>query len=393
MDLSVYFEPAAVDMNNNKQGLPEKRLGDVISSFAPGNSFPEVHGFDIAIIGVQEDRNAYNNAGCEKAPPVIREKLYSLYQGNYKAKIADLGNIKPGNTVNDTYFALSAVVTQLMEKNVIPVIIGGSQDLTYAQYKAYEMLGRIINIVAVDNSFDLGNAEEHFDSRAYLSKIILQQPNYLFNFTNIGYQTYFTDQKAQELMDSLYFDTYRLGNIRDDLREAEPLIRNTDLFSFDISALRQSDAPGNKNASPNGFYGEEACRICRYAGMSDKISSAGFYEVNPQRDLYDQTAHLTAQMIWYFIDGFYNRKNDIPAREQNKYKRYIVPLDTYDQTIEFYQSKKSGRWWMLMPSTPLSNSDIKRNIWIPCSYEDYLTATNNHEIPEKWWKAFHKLSV
>lgn len=393
MDITEYFEPAEVNMPPRPGNLPETRLGDVIKRFERGKEPPDISGTDLAILGVQEDRNAFNNKGCAQAPQTIRNKLYALCQGDYEVKMTDLGNMKPGNTANDTYFALSNVLTHLLENNVLPIIIGGSQDLTLAQYQAYARLGRIINITAVDYGFDLGNAEEHFDSRSYLSKIILDQPNYLFNYVNMGYQSYFTDNQASQLMERLYFDTFRLGSIRENLQEAEPMVRNTDLFTLDISAVRQSDAPGNGNASPNGFYGEEICKICQYAGISDKVTSAGFYEVNPEKDHHQQTAHLTAQMIWYFIDGYYNRKDDNPARDQNKYKRYIVQMDMYGREIQFYQSKKSGRWWMLMPNTPISNAGIKRNIWIPCSYEDYKTAANNQEIPDKWWKAHQKLSV
>lgn len=391
MDLSIYFEPAQVEMYPDSQALPEKRIGDLIRRYEAGKEIPELDSYDIAIIGVQEERNSSFNEGCATAPDFVREKLYYLYQGNPRLRLLDLGNIKPGNEVSDTYFALSAVISSLVESKIIPIIIGGSQDLTFAQYKAYEELGQIINITAVDSGFDLGNAEERFDSHSYLSKIILQQPNYLFNYTNIGYQTYFVDYNAWQLMQELHFDTYRLGFVRQDLKETEPLLRNADLLSFDISAIRQSDAPGNKNASPNGFYGEEACQIGRYAGMSDKISSIGFYEVNPDRDNNGQTAHLTAQMIWYFIEGFYNRKDDIPARDQGKYIRYIVPLEAYDQNIEFYKSRKSDRWWMLLPSSPLVNSGFKRNVWLPCSYEDYMMAARDNEIPEKWWQTYQKL--
>ncbi len=393
MDLSIYFEPVSIEMTDGSQALPETRIGDEIKTYRAGEGFPDPSGYHIAIMGVREDRNAYFNKGCALAPDHIRRKLYYLYSHNKNAKIIDLGNIKAGNNVEDTYFALSAVVAELVEMNTIPVILGGSQDLTFAQYKAYEELGRIINMTAIDYGFDLGNSEQRFDSRSYLSKIILQQPNYLFNYTNIGYQTYFVDQEALRLMHKLHFDTYRLGNIREDLKETEPLVRNADMLTFDVSAIRQSDAPGNHNASPNGFYGEEACRITRYAGMSDKISSVGFYELNPERDNHGQTAHLVAQMIWYFIDGFYGRKDDVPVRDQSKYKKYIVPLDEYGQIIEFYKSIKSDRWWMMLPATPIDSSGIKRNIWIPCSYEDYLLAARENEIPEKWWNAFRKLMV
>ena len=176
----------------------------------------------------------------------------------------------------------------------------------------------------VDPMFDLGEAEKDIDSQAFLSKIILHQPNFLFNYTNIGYQTYFVDNEAVELMDNLYFDTYRLGVIKKDMEEVEPLVRNADMISIDISAVRQADAPGNANASPNGFNGEDICQIVRYAGLSDKLTSIGFYETNPTFDSNGQTSFLVAEMIWYFIDGYCNRKQDFPYLDKENYKKYYV---------------------------------------------------------------------
>src|SRR6185295_17792470 len=111
----------------------------------------------------------------------------------------------------------------------------------------------------------------------------------------IGYQTYFVGNEQVELMNKLFFDAYRLGQVRKDMEEVEPIVRNADIVSFDITAVRNSDAPGNGKASPNGFYGEEACQIARYAGISDKLTSIGFYEINPDLDKNSQTSHLAAQ--------------------------------------------------------------------------------------------------
>ena len=167
------------------------------------------------------------------------------------------------------------------------------------------------------------------------------------------------------------------------------VIRNADIFTFDISAIRQSDAPGNAYASPNGFFGDEACQVARYAGMSDKLSSAGFYEVNPSRDN-GQTAHLTAQMIWYFIDGYYNRKKDMPVSNKSGFIKYNVALKQGEQELVFYKSKKSERWWMDVPY-PSEKARYHRHHLVPCSYKDYETACSD-EMPERWWQAFQKLS-
>lgn len=367
-----------------------KRLGELIRKHTTEQGFPELDNIDIAILGVDEDRMAVENQGCAMASISVREYLYRLLPGNYPARIADLGDIIRGNRVEDTYFALSTVMEYLLEVNIVPIVIGGGQDLTFAMYKAYKNRKQILNIAAIDNVFDLGETEEQLNSRSYLSHIILHKPNYLFNFTNIGYQTYFVEQGAIDLMNNLFFDTYRLGLLNKDITQVEPLVRNADLVSFDVSAIRQSDAPGNANATPNGFYGEDACQIARYAGMSDKLSAIGFFEMNPTLDHRGQTAHLLAQMIWYFIDGFYQRISDYPSATDDNFIRYNVQLTDYEEGIIFYKSKKTERWWMEVKCTENVREKFRRHYIVPCSPLDYDIALTN-EIPDRWWQALQKL--
>ncbi len=393
MEIVDFFEPIdpGKALTSNKQH--PLALGRSIKSHTKESGFPNLENIDIAIIGIKEDRNALHNRGCALAPDFVRKHLYSLFQGPFKVRIADLGNIIAGNHVNDTYFAVKTTVAELIRNKITPVLIGGSQDLTYANYRAYEALGQIINIVAIDSTFDLGiKRHEEINNQNYLSTILTHQPNYLFNFTNLGYQTYLVDQDAIELMGKLYFDLYRLGVVRQDLEEVEPIVRSADMISFDVSSIRQSDAPGNANVSPNGFYGEEACQIVRYAGLSDKLSSIGFYEINPALDKGEQTAHLVAQMIWYFFDGFYHRKNDMPDRtrkDAGEYIKYVVTLKDFKNEIVFYKSKKSDRWWMEVPCPVGLQVKYERQFLVPCSYREYQAACQD-EIPEKWLQVYQK---
>ncbi|MEA3476785.1 MAG: formimidoylglutamase [Bacteroidota bacterium] len=390
MDISIYFEPIDAESFRIEDDLPRKRLCDEITSYQKKGSFPDLENIDIVFFGVKEDRQSINNEGCSNGPDLARKYLYHLFQGNYKTRVADLGNINQGYSIDDTYFAVSSVVAALLEDKITPIIIGGSQDLTYAQYKGYENLGQIINMIAIDSRFDLGKYQDNINSQSYLSKIILHQPNYLFNFTNLGYQTYFIDQDAITLMQQLFFDTYRLGKVRENPEEVEPIVRNGDLLSIDVSAIRQSDAPGNGNASPNGFQGEEMCQIMRYAGLSDKMSSIGFYEYNPVFDKQEQTAQLIAQMIWYFIDGYYNRKNDYPLKIMDDYLKFLVRVKDHSDEIVFYKSKKSERWWMEVPIETDLMSKFDRHYMVPCSYGDYQVACED-TIPDRWWQFYHKL--
>lgn len=392
MSLSDFLSP--VDLNSliPEHGFYTSHLGSKIEIYQ--TDFPDLddNQFDVALIGVLEDRNSINNKGASKAPDFFRKKFYELNEGNYTTRIIDLGNIKAGHQVSDTYVALKLVVAELIRKNILPVIIGGGQDLTYPQFMAYEELEQKVDLLVVDSHFDLDeNSDDTIEtnSASYLNKIFLHQPNFLFNFSNIGYQTFFVNQESLKVMDKLYFDVHRLGDFTNSVSTAEPIIRNANMISFDISAIRSSDASGNGNASPNGFYGEDACQIARYAGMNDKLSSIGFYEYNPEHDSKGQTAMLLSQMVWYFIDGFYNRKKEFPMLPKSQYITYRTSLKDGSHELIFVKSKKSDRWWMQVPY-PTGSSKNARHHLVPCRYEDYQLA-NSGEMPDLWLRTYQKL--
>lgn len=390
MSLSDFFSP--VRINPPRDGYFTSHLASGMEIYQSDFPDPDNNKYDIALIGVMEDRNAINNSGTALSADHFREKFYTLNKGNYNVRIADLGNIRAGQQVWDTYIALKVVVSDLIRKNIVPVIIGGGQDLSYAQFMAYEELEQKVDLLVVDSRFDLDDDQEGIDgttSQSYLSRIFLHQPNYLFNFSNIGYQTYFVNQESLKVMDKLYFDVHRLGDFTGSISIAEPFIRNANMLSFDMSAIRSSDAAGNANATPNGFYGEQACQICRYAGMNDKLSSIGFYEFNPAYDQNGQTAMLLAQMVWYFVDGFYNRKKEYPMLPKSNYVTYRTNLKDGPHEVVFVKSKKSDRWWMQVPY-PSGLSKNERHHLVPCRYEDYLLA-NSGEMPDLWWRTYQKL--
>lgn len=393
MSLSVFFSPLSVESFTPPHGFLRSQLGNVIEAYT--SSFPEWEEENkpgLAIIGVEEDRAAIQNTGTATAPDAVREYLYKLYQGDYKMHIVDLGNIKAGNTITDTYAALKAVVEELVRAGILPIIIGGGQDLTYAQYLGYEHLEQRVEVAIVDSSFDLDQEEAEkvaLTSKSYINHIILHQPDYLFNLNNIAYQTYLVSKESINMYDKLFFNATRVGLIAGKMDQAEPLIRAADMVSFDIGAIRASEAPGNANAVPNGLFGDEACQIARYAGMSDKCTSIGFYEFNPKFDPMDQTAMLVSQMIWCFIDGFYNRKQDAPLYPKSSYIIYRTTLENEDHELVFIKSKKSDRWWMQVPYFG-SRSVNERYYLVPCRYEDYQLAISG-ELPDLWWKTHQKL--
>ncbi|GAA4273116.1 formimidoylglutamase [Aquimarina gracilis] len=368
--------------------LSDHSLGKQIIIHTADSGVPELAKINIAILGVQENRNDINFLGEKLNFDNVRKSLYELYPGNWDASIVDLGDIVPGNEVSDTYYLVQEVLSTLLQKNIIPIIIGGSQDLVYAQYRSFDILERMVNLANVDSKFDLGNSAEPITNTSFVGKIIVEQPYNLFNYSNIGYQTYFNAQEEIDLIEKLYFDAYRLGEVISDVTIVEPIMRDADIVSIDLGVMNSNSINGITK-SPNGFDGREICAISRYAGISDKVKSFGIYEFKNFKGE-EMTSMLMAQIIWYFIEGYNYRSNELDIKNQKSTLHYNVPVE--DEILSFYKSAKTGRWWIEIPFISSGNNKLKRHTLLPCTYNDYERACNQ-EIPERWYKAKRKNEV
>ncbi len=377
-----FLQPVEREMVEFINSLSAQHLGAKISVHTE-DSFPNLDQVDIAIVGVTESRSA--DIEQEKDLRFFRKEFYSLYAGNWDCTIVDLGDIIQGHSVSDTYFALNQVTLDLLRKKIVLVVIGGSQDLTYPLYRAYDKLGKMVNLVSVDSKFDFGNLHLPLTTDSYLAKIIMEEPNNLYNYSNIGYQTYFTSQEEIDLMEKMFFDAYRLGDVGADITIAEPVLRNADVVSLDLTSVQSAYTGNFSHFVPNGFTGKEICAISRYAGISDRTSVFGVFNSYGLKS----EAILTAQIVWYFIEGFTHRYNEYPISDLKNYTKYIVSFED-DQDLVFYKSEISQRWWMEIQF----NTDVKNKLnnftLLPCCYKDYQEALEGI-FPERWWKEQKKM--
>ncbi|MGV6830689.1 MAG: formimidoylglutamase [bacterium] len=384
-----FLSPVADKVVAHTQLLPQQALGKRIAIHSKQQGLPELENIKLAIVGVSENRNHYNYIGEQISFDEIRTTLYQLFPGNWAYNMADLGDLNPGETVEDTYHALQAVVAELLKENIIPIILGGSQDLTYAIYRAYDGIHSMVNIANVDSNFDLGDSSKPIKNNSFVGKIIMEKPYNLFNYSTVGYQTYFNSQEEINLMESLYFEAYRLGEVSADIRSVEPIMRDAHIVSVDMKAIRSSELSDKQRNSPNGLDGKEICAIARYAGISNKVSSFGVFEYMPSLDD-SATSMLIAQSIWYFIEGVNYRVLDDDFNQQNNFQRFTVLVE--EDELFFVKSKKSGRWWIEIPFLQNVNNKLKRHTLLPCMHEDYVAATSG-KIPERWYKACRKNSI
>jgi formiminoglutamase len=365
--LQDFLEPINIHGLNDDNGYNDGQFAKHISAYE--QELPDIAGADIVLVGVRESRGSGMFDAMNDAPDIIRKQLYQLHYWHTDVTIADIGNIKTGATLSDSYAAVKTVLAELMRQNKTVVLLGGSHDITLAQYYAYKELERVVEVTCIDATIDL-RGESSIRSENFLMELLTSEPNLVKHYNHIGFQSYFVHPRMLETMDKLRFDCHRVGWAKEKMEEMEPVLRNTQLLSFDINAIKQSDAPANE-CSPNGFTGEEACMLTRYAGLSNSINSFGIYGYRPQSDVNELTAKQIAQMLWYYIDGKSRSKQESSLEDRTQFNEYNTVFAEVGTV--FLQSRKTSRWWMQLPNKKL----------IACSYNDYVMASRN-EIPERW---------
>lgn len=363
-----WLTPLDIQQFKNFNKITKRHWGKSISIYY--DELPDLQKIKIAIIGV----------GTKEANEV-RKQLYKMSFPFDGLSVVDLGNARKTKPA-----FLIPLIKELLTGKILPILIGNEVAIAEAQYLAYQSLKQLINLTVVDEKirYDLKKK----DSKLYLNKILDNPRSHLFHLSLIGFQTHFVAKDLLHFVEDQNFETTRLGRVRAKMEEIEPLVRDADLLCFNIAALKQAEAPGQSTPSPSGLFSEEACQICRYAGMSDKLTSAGFYGFRHKNDRQNQTAQVVAQMIWYFVDGFHQRKNDYPITSDSLVE-YIVDFKNLDQPITFWKSNKSGRWWMQIPVK--TKKKLKRHTLIPCSYQDYQSASRD-SLPDRLLNAYKRFT-
>lgn len=369
-----FLEPLNMSLLSNDEGFKDSQLGKHILVFE--EELPDISTADLVIVGCGEMRGMGVQFLLDSAANKVRTELYSLFYWHTEVIVADLGNIKTGATIQDSYAAVKTVVSELIQLGKKVLILGGSHDITTAQYLSYGTINKIIDAVVVDAKIDL-DTESIQPAEQFLVDMFTGIPNYLKHYTHIGFQSYFMHPDMLETIDKLGFDCYRVGKVKESIEEMEPAIRNSELFSFDIAAIQHAHAPAN-HISPNGFNGEEACTLMQYAGMSKNCSSIGLYGYIAEQDIHQLTAKQQAHMLWYVLDGIQKGKQEANLDNRNAFNEFTMAFAEVETT--FLQSKRTGRWWM----------QLHDGKYVACSYRDYVTACNN-DIPERWLRAAERI--
>ncbi len=337
----------------------------------------------IALLGVMDGRVEAEEVEEDVDFSLIRTELYTLYLGNWHFPMYDFGNVDSRSSKEETARVFHKVVSGLLQDGYRVVILGGSPSFAYQQYRAYDELYKNVQFISVDNRLRLGDEDAPCSEDNYLTKIILQEPLNLLDYTTIGYQTYFVAQEQLDLLEQLNFEAVRLGVINQSIQEIEPLTREANAMVINLEAMQKSDFSSTKTLGPNGFSAREICGITKYAGFSHELSSL---YISNYFEKYQKADHLlVAEMIWYFIDGLNNRPEIKKIDDTQYFDKIFVP--SKDNDYVFYRQKFTEQWWIEI--SILSNDGSTHQTYVPCSKSNYEQALNG-EIPNKWWRYFKK---
>lgn len=368
------------------EGLPRRKgsglLGQDVMYFM--DEIPDYTQAKVALVYCGEHRGNHGNHFHDSNGLQWRRQLYALTRMEYPINLVDLGNVRLGETLEDTHSRLSAICEYLLAVDTIPLVVGGSHDLAIPMYSALGVQYDKLSLVSVDARIDMDHEADCDEAGSHVLKIIQQQPNKLYNYTHLAYQSFHTDFEITHLLEKLYFDHLRLGRMRDDFGKMEPMLRACDLLSFDVSALRRSDFAARGGQRFFGLHAEEACQLAWYAGLSNQMKAAGFFEYNPDKDESDRSAYILATMLWYFLEGITHRKSEEDFAGDT-YLKFVVQVGSSESDLVFYKHKYNQRWWI-----EITGTDTTELYKVPCDRSDYDQAAAG-QVPDVYIKAISRL--
>lgn len=331
---------------------------------------PRARKIAVAIIGVDAE-----------VAKKTREHLYSSSWSFGKTLIRDLGDLR--KTTSDFVIPL---LRELHSGGITPILIGGDQKAFTAQYLAFAELNRQVSLLSIDRTIALTPTTS---SDQVLDNAVHSKGRKRFHLTHIGAQQHLIDPAIHDLFEAQAYEAVSLGPARGNLSALEPLLRDADLLGLNICSVNHTEAPARSGFSPSGFALQEASQLAYYAGNSDKLSSFGLYgldtSVGTATDV-ALTAAAYAQLIWYFLHGFSRRQGDFPVSNKGLME-YIVDLQGFNH-LTFWRSPRSNRWWVQVPSH--NKKGEARHRLVPCTYEDYLTASGKQTLPDRLVAAFRR---
>lgn len=296
----------------------------------------------------------------------VRNILSRLYHKHIRIRIADAGNIIPGISYADTLVALDDLLSEFAASDARVIFLAEDELMAQTVWK------KILQLHPQESTF-VGNMQE--DTEELILEIQSQKKKGSY-FNLAAFQNYLNDPDLLESNEAIGGELLRLGLLRERPDAMEAALRRSGSCFFHTNSVKSSEWNLSLQ-QPNGLNAAEACKIFHYMGFSSalKWSVAGPY--------HGAGDALMAQLLWHFIDGANNSREENPASAGNDFLKFYVEQEKENHHFIFYQSKFTYRWWMQVDH-PHKESENTKDIIVPCTEQDYKKAVNG-ESPDAWW--------
>lgn len=295
---------------------------------------------DVALLGAPFDGGVTaggGRAGAALGPAAVRRALLragTTYHLEHDLcleplAIVDAGDLEASPDTRETHQRLETALAALLARGVLPVVIGGGHDLTFATLAALARRdGGPVGAVSLDAHLDVrpvrdGTITSGTPFRRALEEGLLDGAR----FTVLGPHG---NRNARAHLDWLRTRGGRVVSLAEARRlgtetaMTAALARATGPFpvparlhgqprpavlvSLDIDSAAQAHAPGCSAPSPDGFRPDELLAFAFLAGADPSVAAFDVMEVNPRYDLDNRTAALAAAAIVQFLFGVAKRR-------------------------------------------------------------------------------------
>jgi len=274
-------------------------------------------GIDFAIVGVPFDTGASYRVGARFGPEAIRSASVLLRHHNQVLDVSifehcsgvDYGDLPviPGY-IEDSYKKIEETLFPIVDKGVIPILLGGDHSVTLAELRAVAKKHGAVALIQFDSHTDTGKKRfgRKYGHGTPFRRAVEEKLLLVDHSIQVGMRGSVYSKDSINEAKSLGFEVitsteaYEIGidNLTQRIRKR---VGDAKVFvTFDIDFVDPAYAPGTGTPEVGGFTSREALQLIR--GLKG-LNFVGFdvVEVLPQYDPAGITAILAANIVYEFM--------------------------------------------------------------------------------------------
>jgi agmatinase len=259
--------------------------------------------YEFAILGVPFDEKSCYMKGVSKGPQAIRaaspgEAMNPWTESGVnleeETNIVDLGDLDVSGSFWDVFAITEQRVCDILEKDAVPIVLGGDHSLSYPIIKAFASKYEHLDILDFDAHPDL--YEELYGDRyshgCPFARIV--EEGLVDNLVQVGIRAATGQHREMAAKHGIRMIEMKDTDQARGLEFANPLY-----ISFDVDALDPAFAPGVSHHEAGGLSTRQVIDILQK--LKGTIVGMDVVEVNPDRDPVGITASAAVKIIMEVI--------------------------------------------------------------------------------------------